>query len=395
MKRIVVMTTLVMLASSVAQGQMSNHVIVQDAKAEQESKASRRKAQEDRAREERATQDEAGEPALPVAPDEAVASASPPKKHPLLSPEELAKARLGDGLFEPDSQPKPGENEVIIPPMFGDFSVPLIIDKSKPTVQGPISTARGQYKIAENESPMPQDRLFINYNYYSGFSEVAILDTVHREIIGFEKTLFDERFSIGLRLPFFQVRATLPPTSPGPDHFNDTYDLGIVLKYALIRNRDSGNVLSTGLVITPPTSSLPRLVFPDGTETHSTLLQPFVGYIWNKNKFFVQGFTSLMAPTDSRDVTFLFNDVGIGYQVYHRSGEQFLNSIVPTFEVHVNTQLDRAPDKPEFVSPSVDLTGGVTFVFKRRYSLGFGVATNLNSPQLFKVETITRFNYRF
>ena len=49
---------------------------------------------------------------------------------------------------------------------------------------------------------------------------------------------------------------------------------------------------------------------------------------------------------------------------------------------------------PDFVN-SVDLTGGVTFIFKRHYTLGLGVGTNLNSPQLFKVETITRFNYRF
>ena len=124
--------------------------------------------------------------------------------------------------------------------MFGDFPIPFIpLKTQKPTVQGPISTARGQLKIVENESPVPQDRVFINYNRYSGFPKEQLLDTVHREIIGFEKTFLDKKFSIGLRLPLYQASAT-SPTSPGTLHFDGAFDLSIVLKYALIRNRETG-----------------------------------------------------------------------------------------------------------------------------------------------------------
>ena len=43
-------------------------------------------------------------------------------------------------------------------PMFGDYKI-LQFD-------GPISPTRGAFKAAENESPLPQDRVFLHYNYW-------------------------------------------------------------------------------------------------------------------------------------------------------------------------------------------------------------------------------------
>ena len=43
------------------------------------------------------------------------------------------------------------------PPMFGDYKV-----------QVPLIPARvGAFKIAENESPRPHDRVYVNYNYFN------------------------------------------------------------------------------------------------------------------------------------------------------------------------------------------------------------------------------------
>ena len=36
-------------------------------------------------------------------------------------------------------------------------------------------------------------------------------------------------------------------------------------------------------------------------------LQPYIGYIWTKGKFFVQGFEEIEVPTDPHDVTMLYN----------------------------------------------------------------------------------------
>ena len=38
--------------------------------------------------------------------------------------------------------------------------------------------------------------------------------------------------------------------------------------------------------------------------------------LWHFGDFYVQGFTALDIPTDSRDVTLWYNDVGLGYFLY-------------------------------------------------------------------------------
>jgi hypothetical protein len=107
-----------------------------------------------------------------------------------------------------------------------------------------IPVFRGAFKIAENESPRPQDRVFVTYNYYR---DVGSVEDVHRETIGFEKALLGGRASVGLRLPFFQVRGN------DAGQGTDVGDLSVVLKYALLDDSATGSAVSAGLVITAPT----------------------------------------------------------------------------------------------------------------------------------------------
>ena len=252
----------------------------------------------------------------------------------------------------------------------------------------PISPFRGAYKVAEGESPKPMDRAYVSYNFYGNVEKTADL---HREIIGFEKSFLDGRASAGLRLPYLQIQT---------DSFGseDAWgDLSVILKYALINNRDTGNVLSIGMAVTAPTGDLPNTYSVVGTSVetvHSTLLQPFVGYIWNSGHFFIQGFTSVAFPTDSRDATILFNDIGFGYRIPLSRGP--FTSIVPTLEAHVNTPLNhrRSTDGPQF-SDSVDLTAGFHFHINDRVSFSTGVGTPVTSPRLFDIEALARFDFRF
>lgn len=251
---------------------------------------------------------------------------------------------------------------------------------------GPIAVARGAFKVAENESPRPQDRIFGTYNYYNNVDKTQ---DVHRETVGFETTLFGDDFSVGMRLPFFQ------PSGPGFFNQSGVSDLNIVLKYAAINDPDT--VLSTGLVVTTPTGDQPFVLIPQGNrlaEVHSVLLQPFVGYLWRREDFFVHGFSSVMVPTDSRDVTVMYNDVGIGYWLYRGAGA--LSAVVPTFEVHVNTPLNhRDAEGMVKFNDSVNLTAGSSFLFGDRTSLGVAVGTPVTGPRLFAVEALVNFNIGF
>ncbi len=252
-------------------------------------------------------------------------------------------------------------------------------------------------KIAENESPLPQDRVYINYNYYDNVRVQAgiplTLTYTQRETLGLEKTLLDGDASVGLRLPFLQTYTENPLSRPQSQ--TDISDLSIVFKYALVNDRDTGNVLSTGLVVTPPTGPRTQIDLADGTGVHSTLLQPYVGYLWQQNDFFLHGFTSLMVPTDSRDVTILFNDVGVGYWLVFAE-QRLLRGLIPTVEAHVNTPLNRRSrgDRPRFVD-TVDLTAGSHFLLGEHCSLGAAVATPVTGPRLFDVEALVNFNFRW
>jgi hypothetical protein len=276
--------------------------------------------------------------------------------------------------------------------------------------------SHGAFKIAENESPRPTDRVFVTYDFYSNvtgplnglnFPRVETQTTiingnpttittlnpgvtaaqvdVHREVFGFEKTFFGGSTSIGLRAPVLQEIGGF-----GDDSFGD---ITLISKYAFLDNWQAGDVVSGGLALTVPTG--PEISTVAG-NFHSVLFQPYVAFLWNLENLYVQGFVSVVIPTDSRDVTFLFNDIGVGYAIYRGTPDRLLTLIAPTVEAHVTTPLDnRQIDAPLRGSDLVVLTEGLHFGFRRNSTLTIGAATPVTGPRLFDVEAIAQFNWRF
>ena len=264
-------------------------------------------------------------------------------------------------------------------PMFGDY-----------TVIAPLIPARlGAFKIAENESPRPQDRVYLNYNFYDDIKRDLApgREDTHRETLGVEKTLFGDA-SVGLRLPFFQGR---------DGHDFTVGDLSFVLKYAPIHDQQLGNALSLGLVVTVPTGEAPqRRVVKRGENVHAAYFQPFIGYVWNLGDLYLHAFHSVLVPTDADDATVLFNDIGVGYWAYRGGADQFLTGVIPTFEVHVNTPLrHRSASDLQRYRDTVDLTAGVHFELNKRYLLGLAAAAPVTNRGGFDFEVIANFNFRF
>jgi hypothetical protein len=286
------------------------------------------------------------------------------------------------------------------------------------TITVPVP-GRGGFKIAENESPKPEDRVFFTYNYYdnlrgpadgsdvgftrttqttfAGFPATVVTQVpgiapprvdLHRQLFGFEKTFLGGDASFGLRAPLFQQNGD------GAFDQDDFGDLSIIGTYAFVNDDATGDVISAGLMITTPTGpAVPTFA----GDIRSVLLQPFVGWIaTNQDRFFIHGFTSLVVPTDSRDVTLLFNDVGIGYWLYRAEDDRILTAVVPTLEVHVTTPLNNRDDTaPIFFPDTVVLTGGVHLGLWGQASLTLGLATPVTGPRPFDVEAIAQFNLRF
>ena len=67
---------------------------------------------------------------------------------------------------------------------------------------------------------------------------------------------------------------------------------------------------------------------------NTTLFQPFVGYIWNPGKFYLQGFSAFEFPVNATQATEMYNDIGMGYFLKRTSDPTaFLTALAPTFAI--------------------------------------------------------------
>ncbi len=143
-----------------------------------------------------------------------------------------------------------------------------------------VPSVRG-FKIAENQSPQPQDRVFFTFDYFSDlngalnrrFESPVNGLTAYRYIFGFEKT-FDEGFgSFGFRLPLDSLSANSAISGnfvkPGGTS-TSLNDLSLFTKYVLKVDPATGSLLSVGLEATLPTgpSSIRRGEVHPGHSQH-------------------------------------------------------------------------------------------------------------------------------
>jgi hypothetical protein len=259
----------------------------------------------------------------------------------------------------------------------------------------PLGTRYNGVLITDNDSPRPVDRVYFGYNYYngigagsnSGFDRVDM----NRQTIGFEKTFLDGNASFGLRLPFIQTTGGPPGIAQ-----SNIGDLSILLKYAFYNNRNTGDVASVGLVVTTPTGGGNNFELPDGSAVPaSVLFQPWLGGVKMFDRGYVQGITSLLVPTDKRDVTLFNNSAAVGYFLYQNATDRFVNAVVPTLEAHVRTPLNhRSTDDPIYFQDQVNLTAAVSFRTMRS-SLSPAICVPLASPQPYNAEFNVMLNVRY
>jgi hypothetical protein len=265
---------------------------------------------------------------------------------------------------------------------------------------GPI-TAQA-FKVAENNSPRPTDRVYATFNYYNNVTPVANAAAglgrfdMYVETVGIVKTLVDGLFSVEARLPIDTLHAGIGTATGVSTTETDVGDLSVIAKIALLNDCDAGNALSVGVLVTFPTgrgsfAGFNPLNLP--TPAHDDLFQPFVGYICTCGCFYIQGFTSLSIPSRDSDTMILFNDIGVGYYLFRApSPGCFLTAVIPTLELHVNTPLTHR-DAP--VVDSVDLTEGLIFEACNCAWLTVGVSENVSGPKQYDTELIVQLNVRF
>jgi hypothetical protein len=253
-----------------------------------------------------------------------------------------------------------------------------------------VIAARSGIKIADNESPKPCDRVFATFNYFNGVNTFGGDNFgFYRGLVGFEKTFLDGQASLGMRLPFVQGDRE---SAVGTDGFGD---LTMIFKYAFVNDPDTGNVLSAGLALTAPTGLDFRLY--DGTTVSSVIFQPWGGFIYNFDDVFTQGFTSLLVPTQSKDITLYTVDVGVGYRLWRASDDGLLQAIVPALEAHMNIPFTKTGPESLIYFPDMlmSLTGGLHFNLAGAAWFTLAAGVPLTGPQLYDAEFFTQLNWRF
>jgi hypothetical protein len=247
--------------------------------------------------------------------------------------------------------------------------------------------------ITDNDNPRPQDRVYAGFNFYDDIGRglnpnLGEVD-LQRQMAGFEKTFLDGDASFGMRLPFVQQYGP-----PGVSGTNNVGDLTLIWKYALLNNRETGNLWSAGLVLTTPTGSGDAILWDGRLAPHSVLFQPWTGFVRTFDRGYVQGITSFVIPTDSRDPTLWNNSVAAGFYVY-RNPDSWLTAVVPTAEIHLRTPLSNSnPAGLVYLQDQLNLTGGVHLRFNRAVLSG-AVCVPVMGPRPWALEAMSFLNIPF
>jgi hypothetical protein len=300
-----------------------------------------------------------------------------------------------------------------------------------------------RYKIIEGNSPVPTDRLFLNYNHFQN----PLLDiegndrNLERFTFGLEKTFFDGMWSAEVRLPLSSDYNSTQSMSGGGLSATEFGDVAVALKRVILRRENF--LLSTGLGMAFPTGDDWRIVDDAGTvvevANESVHLQPFLGAAWRSddNPLFCLFFTQIDFDTQGNSVrmrnprtsngsstldtigvfqeqNLLFVDIALGYWIYRNHSAHYLTGIAPIVELHYSTTLQNedyvsglygsiGANSPQSGSIGngrrdvLNLTSGLQFELGRMSSLTVaGVAPlRTGEDREYDAEFVVQFNRRF
>jgi hypothetical protein len=292
----------------------------------------------------------------------------------------------------------------------------------------------GRVKLADNNSPLPRDRVFFDYNYFHNARIIAGGKSVNRFTPGFEKTFLDGLASFEFRVPML---ATLDSdlrldgnNQVMNAHNNEFGNLTMILKGLLWY--DQSVAISGGMGITVPTADDLRLYDSFDTEllriqNETVYLTPYLAFLCTPNDtFFYQAFLGIDVAANGNQVSvnefqtgmrpigrftdqsLLMVDLAVGAWLFRdRFETRGLSGLATMMEVHYNQTLG-AMDSVEgdFVAVGaidgnrrerafVNMTAGLTALFGQRTTATVGYGTPISSDRLFDGELRAFLNRYF
>ncbi len=282
-------------------------------------------------------------------------------------------------------------------------------------VYSTIAIAGGdrRFKISENMSPQPRDRVYYAFN---GFQQAArtvdgrVLD-VNRHTLGGEKTFWDRTASIEFRMPILQGLSALQSLDRNLQN-DDGVEFGnstIIPKFIIGDGPD--HVFSAGLGINLPTARNASIRGPGNfsqpflnIQNQAVHLSPFLGLLWVPSEnTYVMSYIQADFATNGNTVTdgggnrlgslhdqnLLHFDVTVGHFLY-RDVSTRLTGIAAQMELHYTTTMQDAETldaaqgmlgNPFNRLDLLILTAGINFEFWNTSWLTIGCAVPIRGTE--------------
>jgi hypothetical protein len=156
-----------------------------------------------------------------------------------------------------------------------------------------------RFKMAENTSPLPEDRIYFDYSFYGNVPVSTPKVDVNAFTPGFEKTFLGGAMSFEMRLPMASTIGNDVFLNGTPNSLQgEAGNLGMAFKGRLFHGETFA--LSGGLAMTVPTARGSRYFVTGGAAPDFTIsndsvhLMPFFGALWTpSDRLFAMGYLQL------------------------------------------------------------------------------------------------------
>lgn len=170
----------------------------------------------------------------------------------------------------------------------------------------------GRFKTSDSNSPIPRDRLFLDYSLFRNARLTPDDIDVQRFVPGLERTFIDGLTSLELRLPIaMTLNSNTFTDSNAVDRQNTEFGNIAIAAKGVLWSTD-GFVLTSGAILQTPTAD--DIVFGNGSgveairiENNQYRILPFLATLHHNDQWFWQNYAQLDLATNGNKV-FINND---------------------------------------------------------------------------------------
>jgi hypothetical protein len=280
----------------------------------------------------------------------------------------------------------------------------------------------GFLTAATTQSPIPVNRVFFNYSLYDQFQIATTTYTpvtvggngalvasttrmagfnLNQYTFGVEKTFFNGGASFYVSAPILNASDNISGQA-----INGFGDLTAGIKI-LLKTWETGSAFSMGVSVAAPTARAGQFqisyegfnnsggtpVPPVIAHINPTFIQPWLGGLWNGDRFFIQEYFGVLIPSNNEFVTSINNNTSFGWRMY-QGGYGRIRSITPMLSAQVLVPLANGGNSnlvnggnpfPISFPTQLFLTEGAQVMVGERLALFGGVMEPVVGPTAFTV----------